>query len=609
MRGGKALSVALIILLVAPVVSTIPSVVGQGQNYWTVENGFIKLEFDLEHGGALANVIATCNSFANTPVGTNGVGGLRGGGLSPAPKTVLWDLISDNNPWYGKAITTPANAEVIEDTDNYTVFKITYTITEDPFNGLQVIKTFKLYKKTFWMDFNMTLINTGSQEIKIDLTQAWTRPIGPGIELVGLLGKDNGNDGQFIIHKDGTFEHYTQGTSWSGGLPGGPVKVDGDALAIGLIDNSTDPSPWGWVEILEMADQETIAKTSYVWFETRPGGTASTLVRIEFKPVDLQPNQKEEYHMRFYSGPISEYFLSKFKLPSNIIKQMLSDQLSLSIPCVKVSYKLQYPITVQINTVGGKGIPDDAFYIYDADTKTYLAEVSFANFSSTTFQIKLPFKEPHCYILKLAKVEGLTLDGYGRYTFENWILPNGSKPTDIEIIAVLKEGDTLGLNFTVKLISKFTIIFVGSDQVSELDALAGNITFAIYNDIGVQVYKVTSIGIISGSSQQTTRTFTDITLEVPGKYTLVLPKQSTGGFTFIKALLNGTELPYTEQGNTVRVKLDIQKPGTYELKIVYGAGVGAGGGGSGLGLLVWIGVIVVLIAVIAVVAIMKKRKT
>ncbi len=600
-------SLLLIALMITPFMLIPVQSTGQGQNYWTVDNGFIKLEFDLDHGGLLANVIAACNSFANTPVGTDGVGGIRGGGLSPAPLSVLWDLISDGNPWYGKAITTPANAEIVEDTDNYTIFKITYTITEDPFSGLQVVKTFKLYKKTFWMDFNMTLINTGSKEIKIDLSQAWGRPIGPGIEMVGMLGKDNGNDGQFIIHKDGTFEHYIQGSSWSGAIPGGPVKVEGDAVAIGLIDNSTDPSPWGWVEILEMADEETIAKTSYVWFETAPGGTTSTLVRIEFQPVDLQPNQKEEYHMKFYSGPISEYFLTKFKISKDIINQMLSDQLSLSIPCVKVTYKLRYPINVQINTVGGKGIPDNAIYLYDADTKAYLGEVSFANYSSTQFQIKLPFKEPHRYILKLAKVEGLTLDGYGRFTFENWILPNGSKPTDIQIVAILKEGDTLGLNFTVKLVSKLTLVFVGSDQVSELDALAGNITFKIVNDIGVQQYKATSIGIIVGSSQQTTRRFKDITLVVPGKYRIILPKQSTGGFVFQKALLNGTELPATVQGDTVKVDMDLQKPGYYELKIIYGAG-GVSGGPSGFGTLVWIGVIVALIIIVAAIAIMRRKK-
>ncbi len=596
----------MIIMLLLPMFMVLPGTVSAQSNTWTIDNGFIQIEIDKDRGGAVSNIKAICDSFKGTPVYENGIGGSRGGGWQPATRMVLWDLISNNNPWYGAAVTTPADVEIVEETDNYTIFQVTYALTEDPFNGLKVVKTFKLYRDTFWMDFNMTLENTGSSSISIDLSQAWGRPIGLGLEMVGTYGQDSGNDGQFIIYTDGTFEHYIQGSSWSGGMPGGPVNVNGQALAIGMIDNTTDPSPWGWVTILMMADQETISKTSYVWFETGPGGLPSSLIRIEFLPVTLDPSQKEEYHMKLYSGPIVQMFLSKFGVSNDIISRMMSDELSQSVPCIKITYELKYPINIKINTVGGKALPDNTIYVYDADTGTFLTQVSLGNLSSYEFQLKLPFKTPHRYKLQLAKLDGLTADGRGRFTFENWVLPNGSRPTDLEIIAVLQEGDTLTLNFTITMIARFTILFVGSDGESELDALAGNITFKIVDELGVEKYKSTSIGIVLGASVTAKREFENIMLEVPGSYRLILPLKSTGGFTFQKVYLNGTELPSTIQGETVKVTLDLNEPGVYTLKIVYSTG-GVGGGAGG-GILVWIAVAVVLVVIAVIAVIMRKRK-
>ncbi len=603
-KVSKLLAYLMIILFTVTILGVITGnlYVKAQENEWKIDNGYIEVTFDLQHGGAIANIRGICQDLLRYPVGKKGVAGNRGGmGDLNSIKTVMWDLISDNQPWYGKAVTTPAQVEVLKETDNYTIFQVTYTITQDPFNGLKVVKTYKLYKESFIMDFNMTLINTGTQQIVIDLSNPWGRPIGPGIEIVGLLGEHPDEDGQFLIYTDGTYEAYIQGSSWGGGIPGGPVKVDGKLLAIGLFDNTTDPSPWGWITMLIMADQQTIEKTAYAWLETKPGGNPATLIRPEFKPVTLDPGAQEEYHMKIYSGPIHPYFMKDMGLPQSFI-DALSKELSKQIPCVKTTYELKYPINIKINTVKGEGLPNVVLYFYDAVTDVLYIQTPI---NSTEFQVKLPW-EQGTYKVIISDIEGLTVDGYGKFRFLDWILPNGTKVEDSTVVIELKEGDTLTLEFTITYIAKLKLLFVGSDLNSPLDPQAGNITYTITGPGGKVLKRGVSVGMVSGSAQINKREIDIGELEVPGTYTVVVSAKSTGGFSLSKVLLNGKELNYNIQGEYAYITLDLNDRGDYNLTLSYIPELTGGTGGTSI--IVWIGVIAALVIIIIALMLMKKKK-
>ncbi len=601
--GRIYLSLLLIGLMIISMVTLMPS-----NNVWAqggeekIDNGYIEITFDLDHGGAIANIRGICSDLLRYPVGQKGVSGQRGGmGDLGALTTVMWDLISDNNPWYGKAVTTPAQAQIVEKTDNYTVIQITYTITEDPFNGLQVIKTFKLYKNSFIADFNVTLKNTGAQTITIDLSEQWGRPIGYGIEIVGLLGQKPDEDTQFLVYTDGSFEAYVQGSSWSGGLPGGPVNVDGKLLAIGLLDNSTDPSPWGWITMLIMADQDTISKTSYAWLETGPGGKPATLIRPEFKPLTLDPGASEEYHMKLYSGPIHPYFMKDLGLPNNFI-EAISRGVSKKVPCIKVSYELKYPINLKLNTLKGEGIPDTVIYFYDAITGELYTQVSL---TSTQMQVKLPF-EKGTYKVILSDIEGLTTDKLGKFRFIDWILPNGTKVEDSTVIVELNKGDTLTLEFTITYIAMLKLVFVGSDLQAILDPQAGNITYSLTGPGGKVIKRGISVGYVAGASSTNIREIDLGEVEVPGTYTLIVSAKSTGGFSLSKAIVNGKEVSFNVQGDYAYIPLNLNDKGNYTIKLSYSPGLTSGGGG--VSLIVWIGVIIALVIFIVALILLKKKK-
>lgn len=592
---------AIIIISLSSIISAAPpSTVTESDNTVTVTGSYLKITWDLEHGGAIQNIQPVCSDFRNTLVGKKGIGADRGGGGMPTIHTVLWDLITSGDPWYGPAVTAPATYEVLEETPNYTTIRITYTLGEDtPFPGLRVVKTYRVYNESFIIDFNMTLINTGTSQIVVDVSQAWGRPSGPMIEMAALIGNKQ-DEYQFMLFNDGTIESYYQGSSW-GGAPGGPVSVNGTLKGIGIYDNTTDPSPWGFMIALFMVDENTVSKTSYVWFETGAGGAANTIIRVEFAPLTLDPGESEEYHMRIYAGPLHKEYLIKEAgfTEKQYTTYFFNPEFSPKIPCKAVEVELKYPVTVKVVTEGGTGIPKAAISVIDCFTGAPYVQ---AEIESNQFMIKIPYSNS-TYTLEVSPETGVTRDGYGEFVFISWLLPNGTEVIESKINVTLKEGDTITLKFRIKPLAKLIILFVSPDG-SYLPQQAETINFTVLGVAGELIFK--------GSSGPTSRNITVLDqsvspprpgLRTPGTYVVQVPLKA-GVYTLEKIMLGDMELQYIKIGDKAQATFTLDQAGTYELKVIYSTGGIAGGGG---GLLIWIIVIAALVAIIIIALLFKKR--
>ncbi len=605
MLEGRMPSLLLLTILLVSVlivaVNTTYAKVSVKDTTVTVTTSYLRVTWDLAHGGAIQNIWPACPDFKKTLVGKNGIGADRGGGGMPTIHTVLWDLISSGQPWYGFGVIANATYKVLEETPNYTTIQITYTLGPDTaFPGLKVVKTFRVYNNSFIIDFNMSLTNTGTSPITIDLTQAWGRPIGPGLELVSLMGSKQ-DEYQFMLFKKGRIESYYQGSSW-GGAPGGPVAVNGTLKAIGIYDNTTDPSPWGYMVALFMVDNETISKTSYVWFETGAGGGANTIIRVEFKPLTLNPGDTEEYHMKIYAGPLHKEYLMKEAgfTQKQIITFFYNPQFSPRIPCKVVHVELKYPINVKIVTEGGTGIPKATLLVTDYYSGQPYVQ---ADIKSNSFQIKIPYNNS-TYTLEVMPETGVTRNGLGEFTFISWILPNGTEVIESKVNVTLSEGQTITLKFRIKPLAKINVLFIAPDG-SYLAQQAGTINFSILGAGGELVFK--------GSSTTTSRNISIVDqsvtpprpgLRVPGTYTIRVPVKA-GVYQLSKIMLGNTEIPYTVVGSVAQASFTLDKGGIYELKVVYTTGGITGAGG---GLLIWIIVVAVIIAIIIAALIFRKRR-
>lgn len=598
-----SLLLGVVIASILSISTTTLSAVTATDNTVTVTESYLKITWDLDHGGAIQNIQPVCSDFKNTPVAKKGIAADRGGlaGKESTIHAVMWDIISDNNPWEGYAVYAKASYEVLKETPNYTTIQITYTLPDDsPFAGLKVIKTYRVYNDSFIMDFNMTLTNTGTNPVTIDLSDAWGRPSGPMIELVSLMGSKQ-DEYQFMLFNNGKLESYYQGSSW-GGAPGGPVKVDGTLKGIGIYDNTTDPSPWGFMIALFMADDETVSKTSYVWFETSAGGAQNTIIRVEFKPLTLNPGDSEEYHMKIYAGPLHrEYLVREAGFTEQQYKTFFyNPAFSPKIPCRVVAVELKYPVNVKIVTEGGTGVPKAAISVYDYYSGTPYVQTEI---ESNEFTIKIPYNNA-TYTLEISPQTGTTRDGYGEFVFKSWILPNGTEITGSKINVTLKEGDTITLKFRIRPLAKLVILFVSPDG-SYLPQQAETINFTILGSAGELLFK--------GSSAPTSRNITALDqsvspprpgFKVPGTYVIQVPLKA-GVYTLSKIMIDDTELQYTIIGDKAQATFTLDQAGEHELKVVYSTGGITGGGG---GLLIWIIVVAALIVIIIIALLLKKKK-
>ncbi|ABN70488.1 hypothetical protein Smar_1397 [Staphylothermus marinus F1] len=598
-----SLLLGVVIASILSISTTTLSAVTATDNTVTVTESYLKITWDLDHGGAIQNIQPVCSDFKNTPVAKKGIAADRGGlaGKESTIHAVMWDIISDNNPWEGYAVYAKASYEVLKETPNYTTIQITYTLPNDsPFAGLKVIKTYRVYNNSFIVDFNMTLTNTGTNPVTIDLSDAWGRPVGPMIELVSLMGSKQ-DEYQFMLFNNGKLESYYQGSSW-GGAPGGPVKVDGTLKGIGIYDNTTDPSPWGFMIALFMADDETVSKTSYVWFETSAGGSQNTIIRVEFKPLTLNPGDSEEYHMKIYAGPLHrEYLVKEAGFTEQQYKTFFyNPAFSPKIPCRVVAVELKYPVNVKIVTEGGTGVPKAAISVYDYYSGTPYVQTEI---ESNEFTIKIPYNNA-TYTLGISPQTGTTRDGYGEFIFKSWILPNGTEITGSKINVTLKEGDTITLKFGIRPLAKLVILFVSPDG-SYLPQQAETINFTILGSAGELLFK--------GSSAPTSRNITALDqsvspprpgFKVPGIYVIQVPLKA-GVYTLSKIMIDNTELQYTIIGDKAQATFTLDQAGKHELKVVYSTGGITGGGG---GLLIWIIVVAALIAIIIIALLLKKKK-
>ncbi len=594
-RSLLPLTMFLLIIMFGIVPPIALSSVTEGEDTIAVDNGYIKVVWDLKNGAAIKNIYGVCKDFKGTSVGSKGISTIRSDGQTLSIETVMWDIISDNNPWYGKAVGTQASYQVLEETSNYTTIQFTYTLG-DPFPGLKVIKTYRIYNASFIIDFNMTLENTGSSPITIDLSSQWNRPIGPMIEIVSVMGKKR-DESRFIMYENGTIS-----TSPISQLGYGPaLNVSGVLKGIGIFDTSKDVSPWGFMIALFMVDQETISKTRFVWPELDAGGSPSTIIRVEYANLELQPGESEDYHMKIYAGPLHYEYLKKIGISrSDYDKIFYSPEFSPRIPCRVVKISLKYNINIDIETEGGTGIPKATLLLQDPYTGDLYNQMEI---NSNSFTFGIPFTNT-TYNLKIEPESGVTLDGLGEYEFIGWVLPNGTTLTDPSVNLTLVENMRLTLKFKIRGLARLNILFVTPDG-SALPQQAEDINFSILSFMGELVYQdVSSPGSrnITVKDQRTTPPKPG--LKTPDTYVLQVPLKA-GIYSLEKILLNGKPIDYQKVGDYAQASFSLDKGGIYEIKVVYSSGGVAGGGG---GLIIWIAIIVILVALIVIAMMIKSKK-
>jgi len=581
---------ALLVIIVSMNTLIINMGVVEGQDTVSIDNGFIKIIWDLANGGAIRNILATCKDFTGTSVASRGINSIRaGGGLSI--ETLMFDIISNNNPWYGKAIGTHADYRVLEETDQYTLIEISYVLG-DPFPGLKVVKTYRVYKQSFIIDFNMTLINTGTSQITIDMSNTWNRPSGPMLEIASLMG-DKRDEQRFVMYKNGTVDVATISS-----LGFGPaLKVGGELVGLGVFDKSLSVSPWGFMYALFMADEETIGKTAYVWPEHDPGGSPSTVIRIEFSNVTLNPGDKEEYHMKIYAGPIHYEYLKETGISRDVFdKNFYSPDFSPKIPCKIVQITLNYSINMNIVSEAGAGIPKTTIILLDPITGDVYNQFEI---NSTSFRFGMPFNNTF-YTLKIDPISGLTRDGLGEYRFTGWELPNGTVIQSPEINLTLVDGATVKLRFRIIELARIQLLFVTPDNLF-LPSQAGDINVSILSSIGQLVFSATSTTNtrnITVMDQTAIPSKPGLSL---GSYVIRVP-YTAGVYSLEKIMLNNKEISFERVGDYAQATIILDKGGKYDLKIIYSSSGAMGG------LLIWIAIVVVLVAFVIIALVLKKGK-
>jgi len=583
----KLLIPILVIALIAPITANSEITVEKRDTSLVVDNGFIRIVWDLEHGGAIKNIVCTCPDFRGTPVGSKGSFAVRGGGGMPAIETVLWDLITTGSPWYGPAVTTPAEYRVVEQTENYTVIEISYT-TGDPLPGLRVVKRYGIRANSFTVDFNMTLINTGTSPLTIDVSGAWGRASGPMLEMVGAFA-DPSDEMRFIMYRNGTVETYEPAASWIS------IRVTSDLRAIGIYESTSKPSPWGFMLALFMADDGTIDKTSYVWFEQNAGGQPNILIRVEFQPVTLNPGESVEYRMKLYAGPIHYDYLKELVAREWFDRVFYSPELSPRKPCVAAAIQLLYSVDVELEVAGG-AVPKTTVILEDPHTGSVYNQVEV---NATSFKLGMPFSNT-LYRIRVEPTTGLTVDGLGKFKFIGFTLPDGTYIEEPVVEAILSDGDKLKLKFRIEPLARLELYFVTPDML-DLPDQAGNINFSVYTSLYELVYSdVSKPGFRSITVKDARTTPPTPGLNVPETYIVRIPVKA-GVYTLERVLLNDRELRFSVIGDQAQVAVTLEEGGVYQLKLVYSAGVGAG-------FIAWVAIIAVLAVVVIIAFILKARR-
>ena len=242
----------------------------------TVDNGVLKLEFNLTQGGMLYKITDMEVNFTlfKERGGADGFGG------------ALFELLTDGvNPWYGVVPFFTASYKVDTTLPDGKVSVETYITFDNttPFPGVKLAREVVVAPNKHYLTLTYTLANLGNDTVSITVAPAWMRDSGLMLELNADL-KDMNNDYYYVVVNN-TDYIYARATVPS------DTGLFGEVSMLAIFDNSTDFSG-GYVYGLYVVSG---ADTDCVQMEAGQ-------LRLEFKGVTLAPNATKQYSVKLYAG-------------------------------------------------------------------------------------------------------------------------------------------------------------------------------------------------------------------------------------------------------------------------------------------------------------------
>lgn len=546
-----------------------------------INNGFIELSFDISRGASIRNIKAIHKDFANTPVYKNGLTAVRGGG--PNIELVAFDILSDNNPWYGVALTTRSSYRVVEQTSNYTVLEFSYTLGP-PFPGLKVVKTVKIPANSFIFYVNVTLQNTGSSRIALDLSGPWGRPVGYMLEIVAKMGESAGDDSRFVMFDDESFDLFPPDVTFEN------YRYEGRIAGIGIFDKTTESSPWGFMLGVFCLDDETISKTYGIWLERNAGGANNILNRIEFKAVALNPGDKVDYRLIFYAGPLHKmYVVDQLGVPEAQYQSVFySTKFSPRPPCKEVKLELLYNVRATLMIGNATSLPLASIVIQDPAGVNQV----FYEINASTLNLGL-WSNASYYLISVDPAEGLTRDERYMYRFIGVRLPNGTFVEGRSVSVYLESNWSIVLVFDVKPLCRFNLKLLTPNEVG-LPQQAGDLEI---------IMKTLSGTLVDQKVSKEDSREISISGLIPGdKYVIVIPAQA-GPYVVSKVVVNGVEKEFTIHNGLAWIVIDSSKATLFDIKIIYEQA----GFAAGL-MYTWIGVTIASIILVITAVFIKRRE-
>ncbi|MEM1661802.1 MAG: hypothetical protein QXT47_01935 [Desulfurococcaceae archaeon] len=546
-----------------------------------VNNGFIELTFDLSRGAAIRNIKAIHKDFENTPVYRNGIAAFRGGG--PNIDIVAFDIISDNNPWYGVALGARSSYRIVKQTPNYTVLEFSYTLGS-PFPGLKVVKTVKIPINSFIFYVNVTLENTGSSQITLDLSGPWGRPVGYMIEIVTKMGVSAADELRFVMFDDKTFDIFTPDETFVN------YRYESRVAGIGIFDKSTDSSPWGFMLGVFCLDDATISKTYGIWLEKSAGGADNILNRIEFKAVTLNPGERVDYRLMFYAGPLHKiYVVDELGIPEDQYQSIFYDaRFSTKPPGKEVKLELPYSVRATLELGNVTSLPLATIVIQDLGKINQV----FYEINSSILDLRI-WSNASYYLISIEPSRGFTIDEQYIYSFIGVRLPNGTFIEGKTVSVYLEHNWSIVLVFDIKPLLKIDLKLLTINRV-DLPQQAGNL----------DIYLKTLFGEVIDRkiSKTDSRVITFVGL-VPGdKYVVVIPAEA-GGYVINKVLINDIEKEFTIHNGQAWIVIDSSKATRFDIEVIYGQA-----GFIASMMYYWVAFTIALVIVMIIAVIIKKTR-
>ncbi len=433
--------------------------------------------------------------------------------------------------WPGETI----NKHVIFTEVNKTVYTRTISV-EYPIGRHKVVleKYIKSYYGKPYIDLIYIFKNYEEQEVELNLSQDWLRPVSFGLILDSRFGGDHDDDIQVYGLDNGEVIVYTAYSSWE--TPGAKPEVHPGSIKFIALFSSQDDYRSGIYALILQPLGDTIKYTYGVWFET-PGigvGPVSTMIRLEMKAFKIKPNSIRVFKFRLFIGPAVNWLLQECGLDDKFINELEKYGLVKNILIEDYS-KPPYTLTLITDSESIPSISIEIYYVNDDNTTSLYKTITL-----TKNKELIEIEKPGIYLLKITKPRGITSDKRYEYMYSRG-----------EYLIPIYSSVKYRLKPMLTPISWIKILILNEDN----EPITSDEITLIFKGIRQLTYNVRN-----GS----------LTIYIPsGEYTMIIKPVDIINRTLSDVYINDVFQTFTKKDNSIELQVTFNQGEEYIIEVKY----------------------------------------